>query len=344
MHFALHLRVQQFWLENPVLRFRSGKGQDIDVQLAQAKRKDRDGPGMDCIATCVREPSLKVRTEFDKLALMPESTLGFLGRETVDLREGRVRVIDKEGGLLDQLPQVFRDFERALHEELLDAVKKTVGIIRWRMNYKGPHNPFSLLGFFWSLDGQNWKSVPGTIVELDGEVSTAVTLRENIQDEIQDLITGQVDEPIGHSLFREAWHQRIKNPRSAIVIGIAALEAGLKQFIGILVPEARWLLEETQAPPVVKILKKYLSTLPVRNMIKDEIRIPPKNIIRLIDQGLQLRNKIVHVGRESIPIHPRKGTELLLAIQDVLWLLDFYLGFSWALNYVRPETRKAMGM
>lgn len=340
MHFVLHLRVQELWLENPDLRFRGGeKGQDIDVQLVQTKRKDRDGIGMDCIATCVREPPLDVRTEFDELALKPESALRFLGAETVDLREDRV--IGKEGGLLDQLPQSFRDFERALHAELLDAAQKTVGIMRWRMNCKGPHNPFSLLGFFWSLKGQNWKSMPGT-VESYGEVSSAITLRDDVQNEIQDLVADQVDEPIGHSLFREAWHQRFQNPRSAIVIGIAALEAGVKQFIGILVPEARWLLEKTQVPPVVSMLKNYLSTLPVRNMIQGEIRVPPKHVRRTLARGVELRNKIVHVGRESIPIPLGDVIELLLAIQDVLWLLDFYQGFSWALDYVRPDTLRAM--
>jgi hypothetical protein len=34
--------------------------------------------------------------------------------------------------------------------------------------------------------------------------------------------------------------------------------------------------------------------------------------------------------------------ELLLAIRDLLYLLDFYCGFEWALDQIRDEVRQEM--
>jgi hypothetical protein len=51
-----------------------------------------------------------------------------------------------------------------------------------------------------------------------------------------------IREPLAHSLFREA--QRASGQReyaSALAMAIAALEIGVKQLIGTLVPGAEWL-------------------------------------------------------------------------------------------------------
>jgi hypothetical protein len=45
---------------------------------------------------------------------------------------------------------------------------------------------------------------------------------------LQDLITNRVNEPLGQELFCEAWEIRKTNPRSSLVIGIAAVETGFK--------------------------------------------------------------------------------------------------------------------
>lgn len=60
---------------------------------------------------------------------------------------------------------------------------------------------------------------------------------------VADLVTCSQREPVAHELWREAWNLRHANPRSSLVIGVAAAEVGLKQLIAALVPDAASLVE-----------------------------------------------------------------------------------------------------
>jgi hypothetical protein len=62
--------------------------------------------------------------------------------------------------------------------------------------------------------------------------------------------------PLGQELLREAWRNLFVHPRSALVIGMAAAETGLKALIVDLVPENSWLIQEVQSPPIVKLASK----------------------------------------------------------------------------------------
>ncbi len=44
--------------------------------------------------------------------------------------------------------------------------------------------------------------------------------------EVADLVTYSQREPVAHELWREAWNLRHANPRSSMVIGVAAAEVG----------------------------------------------------------------------------------------------------------------------
>ena len=143
-------------------------------------------------------------------------------------------------------------------------------------------------------------------------------------------------------LFREAWKLRDSSPRSALVIGVASLEAGFKKFVAELVPEAEWLLEEVPAPPLVEMLTNYLPKLPARCTFGGEVQRPPQKLLEAIGKAARKRNRVVHRGSSAVEREVLK--EWLLAIRDVLWLLDYYRGFQWALEYVREETRKNMGL
>jgi len=147
-------------------------------------------------------------------------------------------------------------------------------------------------------------------------------------------------EPLGHELFLEAWGLRRENPRSSLIIGLCAAEVGFKQCIGKLAPDAEWLANNLPSPPLDRMLSNYLPLLPAKLRIEGQILKPSGRLRSAIKKGNEARNRTVHAGSE-----PPKGEfleELLLSIRDLLYLLDFYCGFEWALEYIRDEVREEM--
>jgi hypothetical protein len=51
---------------------------------------------------------------------------------------------------------------------------------------------------------------------------------------------------------------------------------------------------------------------------------------------------MVHGNPENV--EPDDLKELLLVVRDVLWLCDYYRGAKWAIDYLRPQTRAALGL
>lgn len=241
---------------------------------------------------------------------------------------------------LSGFPQHFQSFVRGARQELFDYVRRTVSVLRWRTNELGPHNPFSSRGTFWSFDGEFWHPTPGEFgfnVELQHEISATAQVRE----EIRGLVVAGAVGPLHHDLYREAWGQRRSNPRSALVIGIAAAELAMKSCIAALVPDAGWLAANLPTPPLVKMLTEYLPLLPAVCRIHGAVKPPPKDVVEDLKKGVNIRNIVSHAGAGG----PTSDAveRLLKAIRDVLWLLDYYSGNEWALQFVREETRNALG-
>jgi hypothetical protein len=75
-------------------------------------------------------------------------------------------------------------------------------------------------------------------------------------------------------------------------------------------------------------------------MIEGQVLKPSKSIRRALTSGVIARNDSVHQGAE--PPNRRDLKELLLSIRDLLYLLDFYCGYEWALEQIRDEIRQEM--
>jgi hypothetical protein len=107
------------------------------------------------------------------------------------------------------------------------------------------------------------------------------------------------------------------------------LEVGVKQFAAARVPDADWLLKETQAPPVAKMLTRFLPQLPPADEDGKEFERPDKATMRTIGEGVELRNEIAHKGLDGDP--SRKTVETILStVRDILWRLDAATGLDWA--------------
>jgi hypothetical protein len=173
------------------------------------------------------------------------------------------------------------------------------------------------------------------------EAPPAIRPGEELLFAIMGIINDERDEPVGHKLFREAWKNKASDRRSSLLMGIAAAEVGFKHCVTALVPQTDWLVEQVPSPPLVTMLRDYLPLLPAKNTIGGKVLPPPKpEILDVLTKGVNLRNKVTHTGAAE----PAYETveEVLLAVRDVLWLLDFYRGHGWALGYVRPEVREKM--
>ena len=184
-------------------------------------------------------------------------------------------------------------------------------------------------------------------------VPMSVELHKDILELSNNLI--EVGAPIYHSLLIEAIEQRSDNPRSALIMGTVALETAIKRYISKLLPETAWLLDNVQSPPVFRILRDYIPDLPAETSIDVTVAIPIALRTR-IQGGIEVRNKITHTG--EIPENSQASKEyqkyrhnfgnalyyFLLAVRDVVWLLDYYGGEEWALDYVSDATLESLGV
>jgi hypothetical protein len=193
----------------------------------------------------------------------------------------------------------------------------------------------------YSEDGEHWiqYSLARKITLLVEEATHSIYASNAQIQEVVRRVEAGAEEPLARQVFREAWEQVGVNPRSALVIGVSAAEVALRRLIGTLIPGATWLVEEIQTPPVGKILRKFLPTLPVRAKWLDGRSItPPSKLIKLIEKAFKLRNKVVHVG--VAPPSRRELAIMLRAISDLLWICDIYSGELWAEEHVSHETKK----
>jgi hypothetical protein len=251
-------------------------------------------------------------------------------------RWANFRDIDK-GRRAPALAAVDRFFE-----PLRALVASTISILRWRYGLSdGPTEPFSNRGEYLSQDGESWieihmaRSLKVSFVLAPRQIEASPDLVE----QIVRLITEKSEEPLGHQLFREAWNQRSSHPRSALVIGVAAAEVGLKKLIGTLVPQAQWLVDEIQTPPFSKLLRKYLPSLPVKAKFSGKTIAPTSKLIKKLERAVECRNKVVHAGEP--PPHGEELEEMLHAVDDFLWICDAYAGHQWVADYISTDTRAA---
>jgi hypothetical protein len=219
-------------------------------------------------------------------------------------------------------------------EPLRTLVVSTTSILRWRSGLsEGPIDPFRNWGEYLSQDGESWieihmaRSLKATFVLAPRLIEAS----PDFEHEVVGLISEKSEEPLGHQLFREAWNQRSSHPRSALVIGVAAAEIGLKKLIGNHVPQAGWSLR--------RLLKKYLPFVPAKAKFQSKKIAPPDILIKKLELAINCRDKVIHAGEP--PPQSEKLEEMLRAVDDFLWICDAYAGHLWVAGYISTETRVA---
>jgi hypothetical protein len=291
-----------------------------------------------CFCRCERQPSDRIQDMFRALAerRLPSGWNRLPDWENRVTEDGHFK--DCDNIHVRYMPAPFRDFFREIVGRLRSAAETAVQTLRWRYDLYGPHNPVSHVMSEWSFGGDRWYQMP---VNLAYSTEGFRGFRPAADTPtVIAALTGQ-GEPVGHELFREAWHNRMRNSRSALVVGIAAVEVGMKEYIVDLVPDAKWLAENLPSPSVESMLRDGLPRLPSRLKINGKVLPPPKALVLdVLRKGVQMRNKVTHTAADEPDLDALE--EVLCAVKDALWLLDYYRGNAWALSHMRPKVREAL--
>jgi cold shock CspA family protein len=287
------------------------------------------------------EPPRRVRPMFEPLShdelpagSTPDKNAAYFDRERDNLRENHIPPAEI-------MPLAFQDFSSRVNTELTDYAFRTVRVLRWRNDVEGAHNPFSYRGFKWSFDSTEWHPMPSTATVKTGSIGSLRVTDAELQA-VRQTVADWSDEPLSHQLFREAWAQRGTNRRSALVIGVSAVEVATKECIAALAPHAEWLVRELQSPPVEKMLREYVPTLPAKNTLSGEVRFPTETLDEL-KKAIGWRNEVAHGG--TLPVRwDRVEAFLELAARDLIWLLTYYSGADWAFDHVSQGMKAALGI
>jgi hypothetical protein len=229
----------------------------------------------------------------------------------------------------------FPQMER-IHVNLDRASFKVINSLFWRVGvHCGPSKLTSdYFAMEYSVDGTDFDCLP-VRWNLKAEPYEAPPSKP-LPTHFEKAIDRIEDAPIHHALFNEAWKCRDTEDRVAIVMATAAVESAVKHLISNLQPETSWLLENTSSPPVVKMLRELLEVLPVKCKFGTKALRPPDDVITKVKKAVECRNKIVHGSSYELP-DEKELEEWLVAIRDILWLVDFYNGHQWAETYISPD-------
>jgi hypothetical protein len=235
---------------------------------------------------------------------------------------------------------VKKEAVRLVQSEMHNYLLRMVRLIRWRSNAEGRPNPIRFgaqYGFTWSFDGTNWQTVADNL-----SLSISVKIHPRWTPEASEFLAAEasslLNEPLGHELLREAWTNRESNPRSSIVLAVAAAEVGFKRFATSVLPDTSWLLESLSSPPVVKMIKELFPWPRLNLQVNGVPFVPPASAINTLEKAVLLRNNIVH-GRED-QLERSTVVSIITAVRDLLYSFDFAQGQTWALYHLSAFARK----
>jgi hypothetical protein len=231
----------------------------------------------------------------------------------------------------ESVTEVFNDMQ--------SFILRTLRLVRWRT--KAPGRPYPLRatrGFTWSFDGLQWKSVTDYMTLKLRQLDSPPEWTNDAEEFVKMEILGELDEPLGHELLREAWTNRETNLRSAIVLAVAAAEVGFKQFASKLFPDTAWILENLQSPPLTRMLDRFPWNK-LKLQINGKDLTVPDSIKDELTKAIKLRNDVVHGGAVKLSVDTVES--VLTSVRDLLYFLDALTDVKrWAFDHMSPEARK----
>ena len=231
-------------------------------------------------------------------------------------------------------PVDLAEFLDGAHRELRLRVQRVAGLLAWRLYLPElTARPFRPV-IEWSVDQREWVA---DLYEEGGisAIGPIVVSTDAPSDLIEEALgSGPEREPLGHELLAEAVSVGHGSPRSALIHALTAAEVGVRSFVSSRGrPDVAWLLSQPQAPPLDALLAHYLAFCTERRTKAGHVL--PRGLRKTIREGVESRNKVVHMGEpppSNYTLH-----QLLSAVGDLLYILDWFDGNEWALDHVSTE-------
>jgi hypothetical protein len=227
-----------------------------------------------------------------------------------------------------------------VYSELHAEAARLVRLLRWLFNRPGPAKPLTSRWLFWSLDGTFWSDAPAREVDLPLVGGEGGVLSERGVELVGRMwASDESVEPLARQIFLEAVSLAEVNRRAAFILGFVAAELGVKHFgsgKSDSLSEA-WLLENVQSPPIDRLLREYLVPLTEKKTRSGDA--VPRTLVALFEKAMKTRNRLMHRGQE--PPTAEEVARLLVGVNDLLYLLDWFAGHRWAFSRMSDETRAA---
>ncbi len=225
-----------------------------------------------------------------------------------------------------------------VYDDMYDSIERTLRLTRWRTNARGGPNPIRVAMqsyFAWSTEGSTWNMVADCVsAKFEIEQIDRPWTGEDAAFLQTEILKG-TNEPLGHELWREASANRKSNPRSSLILAVAAAEIGFKQFVSKRIPDAAWLMG-LPSPPLVEMLNKF-PWGQVKLRINDKVPAVPESIVGELKKAVNLRNKIVHSGVANLTFETLDS--ILTTVHDFLYFRDMLheTGHEWPAKFISPE-------
>lgn len=236
---------------------------------------------------------------------------------------------------------IRKEIVSQVHHDMYEMILHTIRLARWRCNStNGIPNPIQWGGEFdWSVDGVAWKRVADNLHLKMVFSRPFIPWTNETAEFVAAKVLGDLDEPLGHQLLREAAANRKDNLRSSLVLAVVAAEVGFKQFASNTFPDTDWILEKLPSPPLNTMLQVFpWPKLGV--LINGKVPSIPDSIQGVLKKAVTLRNQIVHLGVANLEVETVDS--VITAVRDLLYFLDALRGQSWAGNYMSPDALKSL--
>jgi hypothetical protein len=241
---------------------------------------------------------------------------------------------------LDPPPRVVA-FCEDVTVELHQAASRLVQLLRWIFNRPWTSHPLAGPAVEWSLDGERWAGVPKRPVDVATFGGDEVHLAPGAEELLQGLLDDEdLSEPLARQIFLEAVALQESEARAAVVIAVTAAEVGVKQFAihRTPSPSEKWLVSETErSPSLLRLLREYLPNLTGQRTTDG--RVVPLHLQEVLERAVARRDLIVHRGVDAPG--EEDVAEMLAAVNDLLYLLDWFADHGWAYQWLQEETRAA---
>lgn len=239
---------------------------------------------------------------------------------------------------LDPFPNEYREFVQRTGRRMSYLASRALQVALWRTGARGGPAEIEIypLHLFWRRQPatgevvleSDWRQIPSGIVTVEMPDLSFFDLDESIAPHISLLLNEPVPQLLGHDLLREAWRIHESNPRAAVIVAVAAIETGVKQFLASQLPQTEWLLRNLPSPPLHKLLRDLLPTVPSKAKGYNTLPALDSSTVRAVKEAVEKRNALVHVGEAEV------GEEWLATLfreaRRLLYELDYHSGHDWA--------------